>query len=140
MSETLNWWARHYQMPWRAKANDPKLPKWFRTVALAYGSHAANGHAAFGVGEVAEILGTVDRATGVVSPDRDVRKHIRLAVTYGLLAAGSSVRCLRVPAHAIEGGRGGAPAAAQPCPWCSRRRNREAQSRLTPTTGSPVPT
>lgn len=128
MSDTMNWWARHYQAPWQEKAGNPDLPKWFRVFALALGSHKANGHATFQPGDVSAVLGRVDLTTGEFTPDRDVRKHIATAVRYGLLAKGSSVRCLVVPAHSVEGGRGGQSGAGAPCTWCHRNRKRESQS------------
>ncbi|GAB2589202.1 hypothetical protein [Microlunatus antarcticus] len=118
------WWAKHFQGPWREKANDPRLPKWLRLASLAYGTHAANGHATFARGELADVLGHLEPATGEVAPDQNVRRHVGQAVAFGWLASGSSSRCLIVPAHAIEGGRGGASAVTIPCAWCSRKRRR----------------
>lgn len=106
-------WARHYQHVWEERSGAPWLPKWFRVASLAYGKHRANGHAMFGPGEVALIIGTVDLATGELTPDANVARTIGLAVEYGLLAEGSTSRCLIVPAHAIDGPSGDAFA---PCP------------------------
>lgn len=99
-------WSRHYQHAWEERSGNPALPKWLRVAALAYGKHAANGHAVFGAGDVALVLGDVDRATGAITPDRNVKRAIDTAVQYGWLASGSKSRCLIVPSHAVSGGLG----------------------------------
>lgn len=100
-------WARHYQRPWAERAGNPGLPLWLRVASLAYGHHLGNGHATFGAGEVRLALSSVDRDGVLRQPaSSDVTRAIRTAVRYGWLAEGSRTRCLVVPGHAIEGGRG----------------------------------
>jgi hypothetical protein len=105
-----NPWARHYQRVWHDRAGDPRLPNWLRVAALAYGSHAANGHAVFKPGQISLVLGHVNSDTGEVRPlDKgSVQRAIRTAVEYGWLRSGSGTRCLVVPGHAITGGLGNA--------------------------------
>src|ERR687889_983678 len=111
-----NPWAKHYQSTWHERSGDPRLPAWLRVAALAYGAHAANGHAMFKPGQVGLVLGAVDHETGEVKPlhKGSVQRAIRTAVEYGWLAPGSGARCLVVPGHAIAGGLGGD--ANAPCP------------------------
>lgn len=108
MSAQQPTWARHFQNTWHERAGHPHLPAWLRVAALAYGSHRANGHATFGRGDVGLVLGRVDPSTGEVMPTtrQDVHRAVVKAVEYGWLAAGSTARCLIVPAHAISGGLG----------------------------------
>lgn len=106
-------WARHDQHAWEERSGDPQLPDWLRVAALAYGKHRANGHANFGAGDVALVLGRIDYATGEVVPNANVSRAIKRAVKYGWLGRGSKSRCLIVPGHAIAGGIGNEYA---PCP------------------------
>ena len=97
-------WSRHYQDVWEERAGDPRLPKWMRVAALAYGMHRANGHACFPPGAIALVLGKPNGGDVVKEPN--VGRIIKRAVEYGFLGEGSTSRCLIVPAHAIEGGLG----------------------------------
>jgi hypothetical protein len=99
-------WAKHYQHVWQERSGSPNLPDWLRVAALAYGKHAANGHAWFAPGEVALVLGLIDQETGELRPNSNASRAIRKAVQYGWLAEGSKTRCLIVPAHAVGGGLG----------------------------------
>lgn len=99
-------WAKHYQHAWAERSGDPNLPDWLRVAALAYGKHSANGHASFAPGDLALVLGTIDRETGELRPSRNVSRAIQTAVRYGWLATGSRTRCLVVPAFAVSGGLG----------------------------------
>lgn len=119
-------WARHFQDDWQARAGDPRLPYWLRVAALAYGSHADNGHARFKRGEVALILGTMDKATGEVRPFANVRREIARAVEFGWLEPGSYWACLIVPAHSIKKGEMGAR--NRPCPLAQRHHDRANRS------------
>lgn len=126
-------WARHYQDDWQSRAGDPRMPKWLRVAALAYGSHADNGHARFKRSEVALILGTVDPQTGEVKPYANVRRAITEAVAYGWLEEGSYWGCLIVPAHSIR--RGDMSRKPAPCPLTGNhkeRRNRSLSERNSP--------
>lgn len=120
-----NPWARHYLATWHERSGDSRLPMWLRVSCLAYGAHAANGHALFRPGDVALVLGTVDPATGEIRPMQkaNVQRTITQAVEYGWLAPGSSALCLVVPGHAIQGGKGD-PGAK--CPQEARHRERAA--------------
>lgn len=117
-------WSRHYQDSWHERSGDPRLPRWFRLVALAYGSHDNGGHARFKRGEVALVLGTVDQTTGAVVPLSRQRVHeaVRQAVELGFLADGSIPMCLVVPAHDVRKGPNGA--ASKPCSIHVRRARR----------------
>lgn len=113
------------------------MPYWLRVTALAYGSHADNGHARFKRGEVALILGTVDHETGELRPFANVRREISRAVEYGWLEEGSYWGCLIVPAHSIRKGElGHRPA---PCPLAARHQARCNRS-LSERNGDPKPT
>ena len=129
-------WARHYQDAWQERAGDPRLPYWLRVVSLAYGSHADNGHACFKRGEVALVLGTVDKH-GVVRPYVNVRRAVGLAVEYGWLEDGSYWGCLIVPAHNIRKGHLGP---RSPCPLApkhmERRANRSLSERNAPSSST----
>jgi hypothetical protein len=106
-------WAKHYQHAWEERSGDPNLPDWLRVASLAYGKHSANGHALFGPGDLALVLGRVDPTTGEITANDNVSRAIRTAVRHGWLARGSKARCLIVPAFAVDGGLGNAYA---PCP------------------------
>lgn len=117
-------WVGQYQHEWQRRSADARLPKWFRIVALAYGTHGANGHSPQPSGAVADMLGTVDPDTGELFPDRHVSTYVGDAVERGFLASGSSARCLIVPGHTFRSAPGN-PAA--PCSWCGSRRRRRAK-------------
>ncbi len=99
-------WAKHYQDAWVADAAKfDTLPIWFRMMALAYGSHKANGHANFRRGDLAKVLGEpgpegewrpIDKGT--------IQKYIRYLISVNLLDPQSCSECLVVPRHRIEGG------------------------------------
>lgn len=107
-------WGRHYQHVWMERASDARLPMYLRVAAAAYGRHRKNGHAPFDRNELALIVG-LDRRTGVAKQvDRNnLQREIRKAITLGFLAPTSRIRCLIVPAHAVEGGFYGYD--AEPC-------------------------
>lgn len=119
-------WARHFQDDWQARAGDPRLPYWLRVAALAFGSHADNGHARFKRGEVALILGSVDQETGELHPFANVRREVARAVEFGWLEDGSYWGCLIVPAHSIRRGDWGGKVV--PCPLAARHRDRRNRS------------
>lgn len=118
-------WIGQYQTEWQLRSADGRLPKWFRVVALAYGTHTANGHAPQAQGVIADMLGTVDTDTGVIMPDGNVARWIQAGVDRGFLATGSTARCLIVPGHTFRSAPGNP---AQPCPWCHSRRRQRAKS------------
>jgi hypothetical protein len=78
----------------------------FSSRRVGYGKHGANGHANFGPGDVALVLGSIERTTGELRPNQNVGRAISTAVRYGWLAKGSKARCLIVPPHAVESGLG----------------------------------
>jgi hypothetical protein len=131
-------WARHYQDDWQARAGDPRLPYWLRVAALAFGSHANNGHARFKRGEIALILGTVDQSTGELRPFANVRREIGRAVEYGWLDEGSYWGCLIVPAHSIRKGELGTR--PSPCPLAASHKKRSPNRSLSERNGSLKPT
>lgn len=121
MTKTERPWARHYQEEWHRRAGDDRLPYWLRVAALAYGSHTDNGHARFKRGELALILGSVNRESGEINAYAHVARAIRDAVDYGWLEPESFWGCLVVPAHAIKkGSHGHAP----DCPIHIKRRRK----------------
>lgn len=109
-------WARHYQESWHERSGNRRLPRWLRVLALAYGAHENNGHALFKRGEVALVLGAVDRDTGEVVPLSRQRVHeaVQLAIELDFLGDGSNARCLIVPAHDVKKGPLDQP--DKPCP------------------------
>jgi len=118
-------WARHFQHVWEERSASRSLPDWLRVACLAYGKHRANGHANFRPGEVALVLARLDETTGVVTAlaRQGVHRAIKVAVGNGWLGAGSTARCLIVPAHAITGGLGRAEdACPQHAPATSKAR------------------
>ena len=137
MSTRPRTWARHYQDDWQSRAGDPRLPKWLRVAALAFGSHSDNGHARFKRGEIALILGSLDPDTGEVHPYANVRRAISEAVEYGWLHEGSYWGCLIVPAHSIRKGELGKT--PTPCPLQPRHKERGNRS-LSERFMSPTPT
>ena len=126
-----NRWAKHYQSAWNERAQDERLPDWLRIASLAFARHAANGHARFAPGEIAQVLERVDKQTGALRrPHKaNIQRAIRHAVDRDFLAAGSSSLCLVVPPHAVEGGLGGS--ANTRCPHHDKRSARTEPTRPT---------
>lgn len=89
--------SMHVQSWWREQAKNADHDMWFRIMALALGTHRRNGHAGFGVGEIARELKVTDRK---------VSDGIRIAKKHGVIDNNSCSRCLIVPAHGIQGGLG----------------------------------
>jgi len=117
-------WARHYLDTWHERSGNPCLPRWFRVVCLAYGSHDNAGHARFKRGEVALMLGTFDSKSGAVVPLSRQRVHeaVRQAVDLGFLEPDSIPMCLVVPAHGVQ--KGPRDTKPKPCPIHVRRSRR----------------
>lgn len=101
-----NPFALHYQSVWLERSATPALPDWMRLASLAFGKHKANGHANFGSGEIARLLGR--QADGKVKPlsGPAVSNAIRRAKELGFIADQSHARCLVVPPHAVTHGLG----------------------------------
>ena len=104
-----NPFAFHYQGVWLLRSADPALPDWLRLASLAFGKHKANGHANFGAGEIAKLLGkrTPDGRVKPLSGPA-VSNAIKRAKDHGFIAVASHSRCLVVPSHAVTGGLGNA--------------------------------
>ncbi|WP_131812906.1 hypothetical protein [Mycolicibacterium peregrinum] len=104
-----NPFAFHYQGVWLERSADTQLPDWLRLASLAFGRHKANGHANFGVGEIAKLLGKCE-PDGKVKPlsGPAVSNAIKRAKDHGFIAIASHSRCLVVPPHAVTGGLGNA--------------------------------
>lgn len=115
-------WARHYQDEWERRAMDGRLPKLFRLVAVAYGTHRENGHANFAAGDLAHILGA-SSSTGLWKPmDRsNVRAYIQKAIDCGLLAPGSCTECLVVPREHVAKDSKYQYRMDAPCKVCDQR-------------------
>lgn len=127
---STNPWAKHYQLPWEERVANRQLPLWLRVACLAYGRHEPNGHAMFGRGELAWILGTPPKdGEPFKRVDRtQIRDAIRLAVKHEWLAEGSCSECLVVPGHAIEMP---IPGQFKTCPVHERKRSqKQAQTTL----------
>lgn len=92
-----NPFALHQQPVWLERSEDPRLDLWLRVAALAFGRHRRNGHANFGAGEMADLLGAAPAA---------VSRAIREAKARGWIDGESHARCLVVPPHAVRGGLG----------------------------------
>ena len=100
---------------WESRSLAPNLPLPLRVAALAYARPTPNGHVRMFPGDVQAAL--VDVATGELPSERTVRRVVAQAVDYGLLAEGSSTKCLILP-RGIRLGRIGNPYA--PCPVCGK--------------------
>jgi hypothetical protein len=96
-------WAAHAQDHWLDFAGNPNFPDYLRTVFVAYGRHAANGHAVLERGELAYFL---VRRDGTLPERRIVSRAVQEAVNLGFLAEGSRLLCLVVSSHDVQGGRG----------------------------------
>lgn len=86
----------HLHSFWLARADDPSLELWLRVVALAFGSHRANGHSQFAAGWVAKWFHK--------SPSQ-LSTAIKTAKAKGMLGAESTSRCLVLP-PGVTGGLG----------------------------------
>jgi hypothetical protein len=96
-------WAAHAQDHWLEFAGNPNFPDYLRVTFVAYGRHAANGHARLERGELARYL----IRKGGALPDRKVIKDaVDHAVQLGHLASGSRLLCLVVNSDHIQGGVG----------------------------------
>src|SRR4051794_36660974 len=96
-------WAAHAQDHWLEFAGNPNFPDYLRIVFVAYGRHAANGHARLGQGELARFL---VRKDGTL-PDRRTLWHaVNRAIALEYLLPESRALCLVVGSHHVQGGRG----------------------------------
>lgn len=96
-------WAAHAQDHWLEFAGNPNFPDYLRIVFVAYGRHAANGHARLDRGELAQYL---VRKDGTL-PDRgNIWSSLRKAIRLGYLAEASQMLCLVVASDHVQGGVG----------------------------------
>lgn len=125
---TINQWSKHYQSVWEERAANQGLPLWVRVFSLAYGTHAANGHATFQRGDLKLIMGRMVDGEFVPGRSDSIRNAINLAVREGFLEQGSCAECLIVPGHAIEKSYGNVNA---PCRVHQRKRAQARRNRVT---------
>lgn len=104
-----NYWIRGFQSQLTEAARNPDLPGLMRLEKAVLGRSDAAGHAQFGPGELAEILSTVNRNTGVASAmdDAQLKRLIKKAKACGIVSEDSTRRCLRRASHMWTGGRPG---------------------------------
>lgn len=96
-------WSAHRQDHWLELAGNPNFPDYLRIVFVAYGRHAANGHAKLDRGELAYFL---VRKDGTLPERRIAWRAVQEAVKLGYLLEGSQQLCLVVSSHDVQGGRG----------------------------------
>jgi hypothetical protein len=100
-------WAAHAQDHWLEFAGNRNFPDYLRVTFVAYGRHAANGHARLDRGELAHYL---IRKDGTLPERRVLWRAIETAVSLGYLVPTSRQLCLVVSSHDVQGGRGSADA------------------------------
>ena len=98
-------WAAHAQDHWLDMAGKPEFPDYLRATFVAYGRHAANGHANLDRGDLAYYL---IRKDGTLPERRVVWRAVQQAIRLGFLAEGSQLLCLIVSSHDVQGGAGSA--------------------------------
>lgn len=107
MSRKINFdgreWAAHAQDHWLDFAGNPNFPDYLRIVFVAYGRHAANGHAKLGKGELSRFL---VRKGGTLPDRRTIRHAVDKAIGHGYLRPESRILCLVVMADHVQGGVG----------------------------------
>lgn len=110
--------AQDHLLEW---AGNPNFPDYMRVVYVAYGRHAANGHAMLERGELAAFL---VRKNGTMPDYRQVWAAMNKAVRLGYLAEGSKSECLLVNHDHVQGGVGNPDA---PCPRRHKRQQLNSQ-------------
>lgn len=96
-------WAAHAQDHWLEFAGNPNFPDYLRITFVAYGRHAANGHARLDRGELAQYL---VRKDGTLPERRIVWDAMNKAVRLGFLLPESRQLCLVVSSEHVQGGVG----------------------------------
>ncbi|GAA4727454.1 hypothetical protein GCM10023328_02090 [Modestobacter marinus] len=102
-------WGAYCQREMGMWAKRPEVtPLAVRILFAAIGRHDSAGHAVFGPGELAEVPGRVDTATGEVLVARkdSVSDAIKAAKRLGFITEESTVRCLVLGRHAFQKGKG----------------------------------
>lgn len=127
-------WAAHRQAHWLEFAGNPNFPDYLRIVFVAYGRHAANGHARLDRGELARFL---VRKDGTLPDRRTIWRALNRAADLGYLSPVSRQLCLVVSSLHIQGGKGQADA---PCTRDHTVRPKQnvgsRERRFTPNVGS----
>lgn len=100
-------WSAFPQDHWLDMAGNPNFPDYLRILFVAYGRHAANGHARLERQELAYFLVRTD---GTLPDRRNVRRALQRAVSMGYLKPESNLLCLVVSRHDVQGGKGDASA------------------------------
>jgi hypothetical protein len=100
-------WSAHAQDHWLEFAGNSNFPDYLRVTFVAYGRHAANGHAKLERGELARYL---LRKDGTLPDRRTVWRAIDTAARLGYLLPESRQLCLVVSSHHVQGGKGNADA------------------------------
>ena len=107
MSNKINFggedWAAHRQSHWLDFAGNPNFPDYLRVVFVAYGRHAANGHAKLDRGELARYL---VRKDGTLPDRRNLWSSLQKAIRLGYLMPESQTLCLVVSSDHVQGGIG----------------------------------
>ena len=103
-------WAAHRQDHWLEFAGNPNFPDYLRITFVAYGRHAANGHARLDRGELARYL---VRKDGTLPDRRGLWSSLQKAIGLGYLLPESQALCLVVSSQHVQGGIGDPD---RPCP------------------------
>ena len=96
-------WAAHAQDHWLEFAGNPNFPDYLRITFVAYGRHAANGHARLERGELAQYL---VRKDGTLPDRRGLWGSLQKAIRLGYLLSESQALCLVVSSDHVQGGIG----------------------------------
>lgn len=96
-------WAAHAQDHWLEFAGNPNFPDYLRITFVAYGRHAANGHARLERGELAQYL---VRKDGTLPDRRNLWSSLQKAIRLGYLMPESQALCLVVSSIHVQGGVG----------------------------------
>ena len=96
-------WTAHAQDHWLDFAGNPNFPDYLRITFVAYGRHAANGHARLERRELAQYL---VRRDGTLPDRRGVWGSLQKAIHLGYLLCESQALCLVVSSEHVQGGIG----------------------------------
>jgi len=96
-------WTAHAQGHWLEFSGNPNFPDYLRVVFVAYGRHAANGHARLDRGELAQYL---VRKDGTLPDRRGLWGSLQKAISLGYLLPESQALCLVVSSQHVQGGVG----------------------------------
>lgn len=96
-------WSAFRQDHWLEMAGNPNFPDYLRILFVAYGRHAANGHARLDRQELAYFL---VRRDGTLPDRRTVHRALAKDVSLGYLEPESQLLCLVLSSHDVQGGKG----------------------------------